>query len=392
MLSANDLIPAEDLEHIVAIRRELHRFPEIGFDLPRTVALVKRELDAMGIPYTEEYGKGSVVGIINGSCTGKTIGLRADMDALPVQETADVPFKSEIPGAMHACGHDSHTAMLLGAARVLKRVEKDLKCRVKLLFQPSEEGEISGAAMMVANGATDDVDYLLGLHTENTLQVGKIGIFSGEYMAACHPYTIEFHGKSVHATQPHQGHDALAMAVKAYNDINLMKCRELDPFAKLVLSVSSIQAGHAHNIITNYAKMLISFRFYNMEVHDLVDRRIKQICRNAAEELDGTVEFTDAISCPAVYNDPGVCTVVRKAALKVVGEENLAEVPQKLSSEDFAHYLTKKPGAMIRIGTRNEAKGCTEAPHNSGFMLDEDGLINGSRLLVQFVLEQSEVG
>lgn len=346
----------------------------------------------MGIPYTEEYGKGSVVGIINGNCTGKTIGLRADMDALPVQETADVPFKSEIPGAMHACGHDSHAAMLLGAARALKRVEKDLNCRVKLLFQPSEEGEISGAAMMVANGVADDVDMFVGLHTENTLQVGKIGIFSGEYMAACHPYTIEFHGKSVHATQPHRGHDALAMAVKAYNDINLMKCRELDPFAKLVLSVSSIQAGHAHNIITNYAKMLISFRFYNMEVHDLVDRRIKQICRNAAEELDGTVEFTDAISCPAVYNDPGVCAVVHKAALKVVGEENLAEVPQKLSSEDFAHYLTKKPGAMIRIGTRNEAKGCTEAPHNSGFMLDEDGLINGSRLLVQFVLEQSEVG
>ena len=391
MLFANSLIPAEDLEYIIAMRRELHRFPEIGFDLPRTVALVKRELDAMGIPYTEEYGKGSVVGIINGNCTGKTIGLRADMDALPVQETADVPFKSEIPGAMHACGHDSHAAMLLGAARALKRVEKELNCRVKLLFQPSEEGEISGAAMMVANGVADDVDMFVGLHTENTLQVGKIGIFSGEYMAACHPYTIEFHGKSVHATQPHRGHDALAMAVKAYNDINLMKCRELDPFAKLVLSVSSIQAGHAHNIITNYAKMLISFRFYNMEVHDLVDRRIKQICRNAAEELDGTVEFTDAISCPAVYNDPGVCAVVHKAALKVVGEENLAEVPQKLSSEDFAHFVSKKPGAMIRIGTRNEAKGCVEMPHNSGFMLDEDGLINGSRLLVQFVLEQGEV-
>ena len=130
MLFANSLIPAEDLEYIVAMRRELHRFPEIGFNLPRTVALVKRELDAMGIPYTEEYGKGSVVGIINGNCTGKTIGLRADMDALPVQETADVPFKSEIPGAMHACGHDSHTAMLLGAARALKRAEKDLKCRV----------------------------------------------------------------------------------------------------------------------------------------------------------------------------------------------------------------------------------------------------------------------
>jgi len=387
---AKELFTAEDEAYVIGIRRELHKIPEIGFELPKTVAVVKRELDAMGISYTEKYGQCSIVATINPDCKGTTIGLRADMDALPIEETANVPFRSEHPGAMHACGHDSHTAMLLGAGRVLKRIENQLNCRVQLIFQPNEEGEISGAEMMVKNGVTDELDFVLGLHTDNHVQVGTIGAYAGEYMAACHPYNIEFFGKSVHATIPHKGHDALAMAVKAYNDIYLMKAREVDPFSHHVLSVSCIQGGHAHNVITNYAKMLISFRFYNMELHDFIDARIKQICTNAAEEMGGTVKFTDGISCPAIYNDPGVVDVVRTAAAKVVGQENVVQVPQKLSSEDFSHFLTKKPGAIIRIGTRNEEKGCTESAHNSGLKLDEDGFRNGARLFIQYVLEMSE--
>ena len=210
-------------------------------------------------------------------------------------------------------------------------------------------------------------------------------------MAACHPYTVEFFGKSVHATLPHQGCDALAMAVKAYNDIYLMKAREIDPFAKLVLSVSSIQAGHAHNVITDYAKMLISFRYYNEEIHRFVDGRIKKLCANAADELGGSVKFTDAESCPAVFNDPRVTEAARKAAVKVAGQSNVTEVVQKLSSEDFAHFLKRKPGALLRIGTRNEAKGCTENAHNAGFMLDEDALMLGGRLLVQFVMDSKGI-
>jgi len=391
MLTAKELFTQEDAAYVIAIRRELHQIPEIGFDLPKTTAVVKRELERMGIPYTQQYGQCSIVGTLNPDCTARTVGLRADMDALPVEETADVPFRSTHPGAMHACGHDSHTAMLLGAARALKRVEAQLPCRVRLLFQPNEEGAVSGAEMMVRNGAAEDLDFVLGLHIDNHVLSGTIGVFAGEYMAACHPYTIEFFGKSVHATMPQNGHDALAMAVKAYNDIYIMKAREVDPFTKLVLSISSIQAGHAHNVITDYAKMLISFRYYNEEVHRFIDSRIKQLCTNAAQELGGTVKFTDAVSCPAIYNDPQVVAAVEKAAAKVVGEGNVVPVVQKLSSEDFSHFLTRKPGAIIRIGTRNEEKGCTEAAHNSGFMLDEDALQNGARLFVQFILDGSEI-
>ena len=382
MISAETLFTREDFENVITVRRELHRIPEIGFDLPKTTAVVKRELNSMGIPYTEEFGQGSVVGVLNPGFSGKVIGLRADMDALPVTETADVPFRSEHPGVMHACGHDAHTAMLLGAARVLKRVENQLPCGVRLLFQPNEEGAVSGAAMMVKNGAAEDLDCVLGLHVDNSVPSGKIGVYSGAYMAACHPYTIEFFGKSTHATLPHRGCDALAMAVKAYNDIYIMKAREVDPFARLVLSVSSIQAGQAHNVIADYAKMLISFRYYEEDIHRLVDGRIRQICANAAEELGGRAVFTDAVSCPAVYNDPKVAEAAKRAA----GEGNVVEVPQKLSSEDFSHFLTCKPGAMIRVGTGNEALGCTQAAHNSDFKLDENGLHSGAKLLVQFVL------
>ena len=387
MISADTLFTRDDFEYVVSVRRELHRIPEIGFDLPKTTAVVKRELNSMGIPCTEEFGQCSVVGTLNGGCSGKVIGLRADMDALPVEETADVSFRSTHPGIMHACGHDAHTAMLLGAARVLKRVENQLPCGVRLLFQPNEEGAVSGAEMMVKNGAAEDVDYVLGLHVDNAVPSGKIGVYAGPYMAACHPYTVEFFGKSTHATLPHRGCDALAMAVKAYNDIYIMKAREVDPFAKLVLSVSSIQAGHAHNVIADYAKMLISFRYYEEDIHRLVDGRIRQLCANAAEELGGRAAFIDAVSCPAVYNDPKVVEAVKRAA----GEGSIVEVSQKLSSEDFSHFLTRKPGAMIRVGTGNEALGCTQAAHNSDFKLDENGLLSGARLLVQFILNGDRI-
>ncbi|MBR0139996.1 MAG: amidohydrolase [Firmicutes bacterium] len=377
-----------DEDFIVALRREIHEYPETGFDLPKTLAAVKRELDAMGVPYTEKFGRSGVVAVINPGFSGHTVGIRADMDALPVEEKVDLPFRSKVPGKMHACGHDAHTAILLGTARALKRAEGELKCRVKLIFQPSEEGEESGACAMVEDGVMDDIDEIIALHTEYSVPTGKIGVFAGPYMAACHPYTIEFHGKSSHATLPQNGRDALAMAVKAYNDIYLMKCRELDPFSQHVLSISSIQAGTAHNVIAQYAKMLISFRFYDMETHDKIDGRIKQICRNAAEELGGSVEFTDRISAYAVINDIGIAEKVRSAAAKVVGSENVIQVPQKLSSEDFSHYLRKKPGVMFRLGIGNEEKGSVEAPHTSKFRVDEDALILGAKTFVQYVLDQ----
>ncbi len=389
-MDAKSCFTPDDEERILRIRREIHEYPEICFDLPHTVAVVERELSDMGIACTEQYGPGSVAAVLNGKSSGRTIALRADMDALEIEEAADVPFQSKNPGKMHACGHDAHTAMLLGAAGILKRMEKDLPCRVKLLFQPSEEGAVSGAQCMCDHGVLEDVDLVAGLHVDVEHPTGQILISEGPQYAACHPYAIEFSGKSVHATLPHLGKDALAMAVKAYNDIYLMRGREIPPFTPIVLSLSSLHAGTAHNIIADHAVMQISFRFYDMQLHDRVDRRIHQICENAAAELDGSCSFSDRISCYPLINDPQAAGLFQKAAEKVVGKENIQKAEAKMSSEDFSQYLRHVPGVFARLGVRNEEKGCIAPAHNANFMIDEDALRYGTQVLVQFVLDQGQ--
>ena len=211
-----------DSEYVISIRRELHMYPETDFDLPRTTALIKRELEKMDIPYTEQYGQGSVVGYINPDRKDFTIGIRADTDALNMDEINEIPYKSRIEGKMHACGHDAHTAMLLGAAKVLKEMESTLDCRVLLVFQPSEEGMKSGAAMMVSNGIADEIDVIIAQHVAPERELGEIGITYGYVNACSRHFTIEITGKSAHAAAPHTGIDALAIAMRMYNAIQLV--------------------------------------------------------------------------------------------------------------------------------------------------------------------------
>ena len=376
-----------DKEYIIAIRRELHEYPEVGFDLPKTIAVVKRELDKLGIEYTEEYGKSSVVATINPDKKDFTIGIRADMDALLIQEKTDLPFKSKIDGQMHACGHDAHTAMLLGTAKALKAMEDKISCRVKLLFQPSEEGQQSGAELMVADGVMDDIDVIIGQHIENWLDVGTVGVCKGASMASSRTVKIQFFGKTAHATLPHSGIDALAAAVKTYNDIQFMLTREINPFDRYVCSVGKLSAGTTQNVIADYAEMLISVRAYKNEVDEHIAKRIDQIAKNAADELSAKVEIESDLKCFVVYNNPYISELLLSSAGKIVGADNIAEMPVKMSSEDFSQYLTKKPGVFMRLGTRNEKKGCTTLPHNNDFLIDEDAFVYGSDTCVQFVLD-----
>ena len=376
-----------DKDYIINIRREIHQYPEIGFELPKTVALVKRELEKMEIPYTEEYGKSSVVATINPDKKDFTIGIRGDMDALLINEKTEVPFKSKHEGKMHACGHDAHTAMLLGTAKALKELESEINCRVKLLFQPSEEGKESGAEAMVKDGVMDDIDIIIGQHIENWLDVGTVGVCKGASMASSRTIKIEFFGRTAHATLPHSGIDALAAAVKTYNNIQFMLTREINPFDRYVCSVGKLSAGTTQNVIADYAQMLISVRAYSSEVDEYITRRIEQIAKNAAEELGAEVKVDSPLKCYVVYNDPYISDLVLSSAAKVIGEENISEMPVKMSSEDFSHYLTKKPGVFFRLGTRNKAKGITTLPHNNDFNIDESALPIGSQVCVQFVLD-----
>ena len=376
-----------DKEYILRIRRELHRFPEVAFDLPKTLALIRRELEAMGIPYTERYGKSSIVAFINPDCTGFSIGFRADTDALPMTEKTGLPFASEHPGKMHACGHDAHTAMLLGTAKALKALESQLTCKVVLIFQACEEGEFSGAKLMVADGVMDLVDVIVGMHVENWLESGTVGICPGVAMAASHPMRIEFFGKAAHATLPHTGADALAMAVETYNGINAMKATQMNPFEKYVCSVGLLRAGTTVNVIADYAEMTVSLRTYDTKTESFIVENIRTLAENAAKRRGGTMVLHENAKALPLVNDPVISEKVLSSAAAVVGQENVVTMPVKLSSEDFSFYVSKKPGAFLRLGTRNEAKGCVTLPHNNDFLLDEDALELGSKVFVQFVLD-----
>ncbi|MBR6729705.1 MAG: amidohydrolase [Clostridia bacterium] len=376
-----------DNDYIVSIRREIHEYPETDFDLPKTVAVVKRELTAMGIPFTEEYGKSSVVGYINPDKAGFTIGIRADMDALNITEKTDVPYKSKIEGKMHACGHVAHTAILLAAAKALKGMENELTCRVKLLFQPSEEGMESGSEMMCDNGVMDDVDVIIGQHIEALLDAGTMGVRSGFAQASCRNFRIEIFGEATHATTPQDGTDALGIAVRIYNDIQHFMLREVDPFEKCVCSVGTLHAGKGQNNIAEYAEMLGTIRAFDKKVDEFIIERLEKTVKNRAEEAGATWKVTAPLKTLSVYNDPKVSRLVLSAFEKVVGRENIAEMPIKLGAEDFSRYQTKKPGVLFRLGVRNAEKGFVHDTHTAYYQLDEDVLHLGARAFVQFVLD-----
>lgn len=376
-----------DKDYIIKIRREIHMYPELEFDLPKTISLVKRELDYMEIPHTDKYGKSSIVATINGGTNKFTIAIRADMDALPITEINDIPYKSKHPGKMHACGHDAHTAMLLGAAKALKSIESQLSCCVKLIFQASEEGRVSGAKYMVEDGVMDDIDIIIGLHIESSLLAGFVGSLPGDSMASSRIITVDFFGKAAHATLPHSGKDALAMAVKAYQDIYLLTSREIDPFAKYVCSISSLVSGSTHNVIPDHSKLKISVRAFDAKVDEHIFNQISKVCNQAADAFGGQVKINNILKAHVVVNDKLINDKLIKSAIKVVGENKIANIPQKMSSEDFSYFLTKKPGVFFRLGTRNPEKNIVALVHNSNFMIDEDALPIGSQVFVQFVVD-----
>ena len=376
-----------DKDYILNLRHEIHEYPEIGFDLPKTIAVVKRELDSLGIPYSESYGESSVVATINPQKDHFTIGIRADMDALLIEEKTDLPFKSKTKGQMHACGHDAHTAMLLGTAKALKAMEDKLACRVMLVFQPSEEGVRSGAKELVNGGLMDEIDIIIGMHVENWLESGTVGVCKGSSMASSRNLRIDFYGATAHATLPHTGVDALAAAVRTYNDIQYTLAREMNPFAKYVYSIGKLEGGTTQNVIADHAYMLGTIRTFDMEVDSFLIRRIQEVAQHCAKEIGARAEITSSLKALVVYNNPYLSDLVLDSAAKVVGQEHVVHMPEKLSSEDFSQYLTQKPGVFIRLGTRNEKKGCTTLPHNNDFMIDEDAFPIGTDTCVQFVLD-----
>ncbi len=376
-----------DKDYIIKLRREIHMYPEVDYDLPKTVALVKRELDSMGVPYTEKYGKGSVVAYINPEKEAFTIGIRADMDALRMTEANDCEYRSRHEGMMHACGHDAHTAILLGTAKALKEMESELACRVKLVFQPSEEGVTSGAMMMIENGVMEDIDIMTGLHVGTVLDAGKLGVCPGVFMASSRHFKIEISGKCVHATTYHKGIDALAIAVKMYEGIQSIFANEVNPKDRVVCRVTKLQSGTAQNIVPDYALIQGTIRTLNVPLSGFIHDRILKLAESLSKLYNIDIKVHAPLKSTCVYNNPYLSELMLKSMEKVVGKENAVIVEYGMGSEDFSRFTDIVPSVFYRLGIRNEDKGINQLAHQTDFKIDEDALIYGAQNFVQFVID-----
>ena len=377
-------------EELVRIRRELHMYPELRWDLDRTAALVRRELDAAGIPYeADKYGRNTVVATINPEKKGFTIGIRGDMDALPILENNhDKPYRSKNDGVMHACGHDAHTAMLIGTAKALHAMRDRINCRVRLLFQPCEESRPSGARTMCEHGVMKDIDCIIMCHVncvDNTHVISSNPSVTNSSSVA---FTITLGGKSAHVATPHAGIDALAAGVTVYNGIQLLVSREVDPFDTCVMSVTQLIAGE--NVSANADKCVLkgSIRCLHDKTMRWARKRLEELVRLTAEQsrTSWTLEWSGE-PLPSAHNDPAMYEAFVAAARKVVGGKNVIVLAPSPGAEDFAYYEKEKPGLLFGLGMRNEEKGCCYPAHNRDWDIDEDGLETGVKVFVQFVLD-----
>ena len=375
-----------DRAYIVALRRELHAIPEVGFDLPKTLAVIRRELSALGIPFTERYGKSSIVGYLGREDAEKTVALRADTDALPVTEETGLPFSSTHEGKMHACGHDCHTAMLLGAAKMLKEDEDKLPCRVLLIFQAAEEYAPGGAKLMAEDGVCEGVDAIIACHVNTVLPLGTVGLNESVMSASSHGFFLDIYGKTSHVAQPHRGVDAIAIACRVYNDIQIMRSREMPPLAPAIVGVGEFHGGAANNVICDHVHMHGTIRTHE-EAHDAyIYRRIGEIAKSIAEDAGGRAELSTTKHYPVLKNDPETAREVGAAILRAMPDAKLImNIEPSMGAEDFSFFLAHTKGAYFRLGARPEGEEIV-ALHNCRFSPSEEALVHGPAIFYEYVM------
>ncbi|MBQ8748594.1 MAG: amidohydrolase [Oscillospiraceae bacterium] len=375
-----------DKNYIIGVYRELHKVPEIGFDLPKSTAIICRELDAIGIPYTQEIGKSCIIATLNEGVGNKTIALRADFDALPIQEETGLACASQHPGKMHACGHDAHAAMLLGTIKALKAMEKEIKCCVKFIFQSAEE-ILGGAKSICETGFMDQVDEILGCHIRPGAPTGAILINRTCDSACSRGFNLHLYGKASHVATPQAGVDAIAMAVRVYNDVQFMRARELNPLEKIVIGVGTIHGGNVNNIVCDHVEMSFSIRTQSTPLSNHIYERIQQIANSVAADMGGRAEVEPLKFAPALHNDLTICDQVEAAAVAVIGSEKIGTKAESMGAEDFAYYLEKKPGCLFNLGITKP--GTPYIPlHNEKLIIDEDALDVTPKVFIQYILDQ----
>jgi hippurate hydrolase len=370
-------------EKMVALRRDIHREPELGFDTEKTARKVLAALDGLPLDVQTGVAENGVVATLRGEGDGPTVGLRADMDALPIHEETGLPFASETDGKMHACGHDGHTSMLVGAVHALSGMRERLNGTVKFFFQPAEEGE-GGGKVMVEEGLADDVSSIFALHLWPGLPFGKAATKAGPIMAAADAFEITVRGKGGHGAMPHQTADAIAMAAQIVTALQTVVSREVDPVEPAVLTVGEINAGTAFNIIPETAWLGGTVRTLNEDLRRRMPERIEDLARGVAGGMRGDAEVEYDFSYPVTMNDEYAARLALGVAEDLFGEDNAIELSNpSMGAEDFSYFLEKIPGAFIWLGVGEDVSSL----HTPTLAFDEEILPLGAALLTALALE-----
>jgi amidohydrolase len=377
-------------DQLTADRRHLHMHPELGFEEVETSRHIVARLSAIGVPHRSGVAKTGVVATIKGTAgSGRTVLLRADMDALPILEEVDAPYRSTIDGKMHACGHDAHTAVLLGAAHLLQGRRHEFAGTVRLVFQPSEERPPGGAIRMIEEGVLADppVDAAFGLHVTPQLETGQLGYRAGAANAASDRFTVRIIGKGGHAARPNATVDAVVIASHVVVALQTLVSRETSPIQPAVVTVGAIHAGDANNVIPGEATIAGTVRTYDPDLRQQMRERLGELAGGIARAMRAEAQIDYSVGYPSLVNDAAMTEVARLAGAEIVGNENVAEVEPTLGGEDMAYFLQKVPGCFFRLGTGNRARGITYGNHHPRFDIDEAALPIGVAAMVNTALK-----
>ncbi|MDT5296259.1 MAG: hypothetical protein QOJ76_3139 [Acidobacteriota bacterium] len=379
---------------LVAQRRDFHMHPELSNREERTSRVVAERLRALGLTDVKTgVGKYGVTALLVGAKPGPVVAVRADMDALPIQEVNDVPYKSQTPGVKHACGHDVHTTVELGVAEVLSGMKEEVHGTVKFIFQPAEEGapagEEGGAKLLIKEGALDNPrpQAIFGLHTEPNLQAGQIGYHTGPAMASSDTFAVTISGKAAHGAQPQNGVDAVVVASQCVLALQNIRSRRIDPLEPLVITVGTIQGGTRFNVIAGEVKMTGTMRTFNEQVREHAIAMMRETLQNITAAYGATYELNIGDGNPVTYNEPSLVEETLPTIRRVVGDGNALVLKPFMPAEDFSNYQRIVPGFYYFLGVGNRAKGITAGWHTADFDVDEESLVVGVKVMSNVLLD-----
>ncbi len=380
----------ERIPGLVAMRRDLHEHPELAFEEVRTSSIVAQHLRSLGLDVQTGVAKTGVVATLQGEGEkqGRTLAIRADMDALPIHELNEINYRSQSDGKMHACGHDGHTSILLTVADILSRRRNELNGNVKFIFQPAEEN-VAGAKPMLEQGALHGADGVIGLHLISNYPIGRVGVRAGAVFASADRFTLTVHGKGGHAAMPDTAVDPIVIAAHIITALQTLISRETSPFSPAVITIGIVQAGTAFNIIPETAMLYGTMRSYSPEHREYLQRRIAELTSGIATAMGGSCDIEVRVGCPPCVNDATMTELVHKAAAAAVGEEHVdgGEEIMTTGSDDMAYFLQAVPGCYFIVGARNQEKGAEYPHHHPRFNVDEDALPIAVEVLTRSALE-----